>query len=125
MTAIRIASTLTSVASKAFFFNKHAHLRVFAGAKLFCGRHTASPNHLPGAFKNRPTNALLTGDSPYLEHLLELSALSVAARSVGIARPPISEKQRRAKCSGVKRAAVGFSVALPQGPVNYFQVEAG
>jgi hypothetical protein len=88
MTAIRIASTLTSVASKAFFLNKHAYLRVFADAKLFSGRHPASPNHFPCAFQNRPTNALMTGNSLCLEHLLELLTLSVAARSVGIARPP-------------------------------------
>ena len=124
MTAIRIVGTLTPAASKAFFLNKHAYLRVFADAKIFRGRHPASPNHLPRAFEHRPTNALMAWDSLCLEHLLELSTLSVAARSVGIARPPIPKKQRRAKCSGVKRAAVGFSVALPQGPVNYFQAEA-
>src|SRR5579864_107675 len=79
---------LTRAASKAFFLDQQTHPRILANAKFCRGRHPASPNYLPRAFEHGPTNALLAWDSLCLEHLLELPALSVAARSIGVARPP-------------------------------------
>src|SRR5215472_19267924 len=81
-------SQLTRRRSKTFLLDQQTHPSAFTSTKAFGRRHSARPNHFSCAFKNWPTDALVTGDSLYQEHLLELSALPVAARSVGIARPP-------------------------------------
>src|SRR5580693_9425645 len=87
--------------------------------RVFSLARNSSAAGIPWAQITRPPLSS-TGQA----HVLQLQFVAPASRSIGVARPPIPQDQRRAQEVGIEGVGVPLSVALCHRPVNHFQPEA-